>query len=1311
MHLGCAPEEPPLRITSRLCVYSRTDGEREWRLPADRPLYKHMYQLAMESIRSELAAAEGAPAVGHVRTPWAAQLRLERRRGRARAGGLPSDMGRALSARSCCIGARDECAASVCGLCAAPHADLLHKVSGECTEVPQETREQAKKEAGEALSRLEALIPKTAVEAPRDVDEPPPRWLPQELAAAPVQAVDAQGEQLFAFRRAHAGQCVAGERMMVAPGSIEDRALTPWLAWAIARAGSEAAAAGRSLGPSLQRACEAVQARAPSAQGAPRHEAGITAVHVLLDQLRPLVDETGGRVRTPPEAWADAAVAAARARGEHGFVQTARRSLRAGEGASNRRRYEAYASAPDGAVHWVMPRAAWSGAVRYLVVVDVGDDAYVLLHIRQAAHRPSSSATRSGGGERAARKMVTRVEAIACYPSLESTCVLSTGLPRVMPALVKQVEQPHRMATTHVMRTKDMTGEAAFVEALHLEDCERYAGGARVDVGRRTLFETHRWPAGPPLDEPVHRQIAAARRAIEGEHAHLSAASRAELALAVSTLMGNLLETPSAAAKRTAKQAEQAEAPAATAGVEQVLRVAVAGSQRDEEEDPGPGPGVHGVPIERGVGGALCNPFPMGEGGQDEGRRTYVCALHLRWLLAGTTRAADMLTVDLTPLPVDVRPSSGDADLTGEMAMTQLRAALARARSLGAEAIRLECGPRCRAGRTCHGDGLAAQLRWLRAQPSGGGAEPSAAAASNDASRAQRAEAQAEQDARREAEPAPIGLAQRVHVELRAFAASVWHLVDVRQRLRQRTREQEAAALGMTWQELRAQRHRVRKAELAEERNKAQEEQLGVERAKGKRPRGAPRAPAPPSVTAAQAVDMAAAGRPETLLDGWVVEVPLAFWGGAWHKRSDRIAAHLTEATEQGVRVQPCGSVLTKARWDEVANRRVRTRWHPTEVQLLWEDLRGTQRHGSKNVTCELLPAVELADGGEAEDDDERALVRREAALAARNAGEERASDRRRAKRRRQHVVMVQAEEEEEEAEAEGGEEEEEAAGDEAAAGDGEAEAAGEAAAGGAEEADDERASSGAEEAADGDVQRAAAAPIASKPAKRRRPTIQQTDETHLGELSRLRLLRAAAGAPPLPPPLPCGRDALPRLQLATTGWPINIFLRGGRFSSCDFTDTSFAEEFPIPDEDSSGGAKRGHPGETNATAKRHQKRAKAAALKAAASAHGEQHSNGDSDAEAPDYDSMREHEQPVPAPAAAVESNGSEDNVDAPHDQLRYILDGLIDADDFSCFNESFGDSAVASSVASGGMLANSNTHDVARTNAVVASGGGSEL
>ena len=54
------------------------------------------------------------------------------------------------------------------------------------------------------------------------------------------------------------------------------------------------------------------------------------------------------------------------------------------------------------------------------------------------------------------------------------------------------------------------------------------------------------------------------------------------------------------------------------------------------------------------------------------------------------------------------------------------------------------------------------------------------------------------------------------------------------------------------------------------------------------------------------------------------------------------------------------------------------------------------------------------------------------------------------------------------------------------------------------------------------------------------------------------------------------------------------------------------------------------------------------------------------------------------PVPAAAVASSSSEDYVDPLHDQVRYIFDGLTDADDFSCFNESTGASERARPVAS---------------------------
>ena len=70
------------------------------------------------------------------------------------------------------------------------------------------------------------------------------------------------------------------------------------------------------------------------------------------------------------------------------------------------------------------------------------------------------------------------------------------------------------------------------------------------------------------------------------------------------------------------RQASRRSQTAAAAAVR--LRVAVAGDSHTVWGDPGPGPGVHGVPIERGAGGALCNPFPMGEGGADESRRQLV---------------------------------------------------------------------------------------------------------------------------------------------------------------------------------------------------------------------------------------------------------------------------------------------------------------------------------------------------------------------------------------------------------------------------------------------------------------------------------------------------------------------------------------------------------------------------------------------------------------------------------------------------------------------------------------------------------------
>ena len=57
---------------------------------------------------------------------------------------------------------------------------------------------------------------------------------------------------------------------------------------------------------------------------------------------------------------------------------------------------------------------------------------------------------------------------------------------------------------------------------------------------------------------------------------------------------------------------------------------------------------------------------------------------------------------DGEPLPADVLPAAMQHNLTGEMAVTQLRAELRHARAAGAEAIRLECSSKCRCGHACH---------------------------------------------------------------------------------------------------------------------------------------------------------------------------------------------------------------------------------------------------------------------------------------------------------------------------------------------------------------------------------------------------------------------------------------------------------------------------------------------------------------------------------------------------------------------------------------------------------------------------------
>ena len=181
--------------------------------------------------------------------------------------------------------------------------------------------------------------------------------------------------------------------------------------------------------------------------------------------------------------------------------------------------------------------------------------------------------------------------------------------------------------------------------------------------------------------------------------------------------MGRVLEKPSAAARRALREHDaqlDSQAKAEAEAEVGALLIAVAGHEQPVP-DPGPGVSVYSQTIERAAGGALCNPFPMGEGGIDEQRLELVVELHRRLLAERTTAAKDMTMVGGGSLPVDVQPHGANGELTGEMVVTQLKVLVTLAARLGAETtIRLECGPSCRAGRMCHGLELARLTRVLQ---------------------------------------------------------------------------------------------------------------------------------------------------------------------------------------------------------------------------------------------------------------------------------------------------------------------------------------------------------------------------------------------------------------------------------------------------------------------------------------------------------------------------------------------------------------------------------------------------------------------
>ena len=212
----------------------------------------------------------------------------------------------------------------------------------------------------------------------------------------------------------------------------------------------------------------------------------------------------------------------------------------------------------------------------------------------------------------------------------------------------------------------------------------------------------------------------------------------------------------------------------------------MAGSQR-REGDPGPGPGVFSVDATRTGEALLGNPFPMGDGGEDERRRALVLDLHRRWLEAAKTAAADMRLPSGSPMPLDVRPPPHLAELTGAEVMRRLARAVEEARRARCDVLRFGCAPKCRSGFPCHCESLASATRERLARgeaPTGG----------------------AFQLAPVPPPPEPAQLAGKVARRLETFSLPVWQLVGARHRLLQRREERQAAADGLTVNEQRRER-------------------------------------------------------------------------------------------------------------------------------------------------------------------------------------------------------------------------------------------------------------------------------------------------------------------------------------------------------------------------------------------------------------------------------------------------------------------------------------------------------------------------
>ena len=155
----------------------------------------------------------------------------------------------------------------------------------------------------------------------------------------------------FSFDRAVAGQCASDVVTGIEPRSSENHVLVPWLVRALQQAaGMEAE--GAEVGARL-RAMAAAAGRVTVHDGggqvpaATVEDCPIRAVRVVYGQLARRYDRVQAAAAEVPE-WMMTEVARARAAGEAGWVERARRGFDEMRGAAQRHEWEQLAVAPTG---------------------------------------------------------------------------------------------------------------------------------------------------------------------------------------------------------------------------------------------------------------------------------------------------------------------------------------------------------------------------------------------------------------------------------------------------------------------------------------------------------------------------------------------------------------------------------------------------------------------------------------------------------------------------------------------------------------------------------------------------------------------------------------------------------------------------------------------------------------------------------------------------------------------------------------------------------------------------------------------------